>query len=60
MNDENQVETMEEGSELSEGLLDAINEDWDTDAAQYEQDRAQFLPRAEQEAAYQLSLLNAA
>ena len=35
-------------------------EDWDTDAAQYEQDRAQFLPRAEQEAAYQLSLLNTA
>ena len=31
MNEENQVETMEEGSALSEGLLDAINEDWDTD-----------------------------
>lgn len=31
MNEENQVETMEEGSALSEGLLNAINEDWDTD-----------------------------
>ena len=31
MNDENQVETMEEGSALSDELLNAINEDWDTD-----------------------------
>lgn len=31
MNEENQVETMEEGSALSDELLNAINEDWDTD-----------------------------
>ena len=31
MNEENQVETMEEGSTLSDELLNAINEDWDTD-----------------------------
>lgn len=32
MNDENQVETIEaEGSALSDELLNAINEDWDTD-----------------------------
>ena len=32
MNEENQVEIMEEeGSALSDELLNAINEDWDTD-----------------------------
>ena len=31
MNEENQVETMEESSALSDELLNAINEDWDTD-----------------------------
>ena len=31
MNEENQVETMEEGSALSDELLNAINDDWDTD-----------------------------
>ena len=31
MNEENQVEIMEEGSAMSDELLNAINEDWDTD-----------------------------
>ena len=31
MNEENQVEIMEEGSAMSDELLKAINEDWDTE-----------------------------